>query len=287
MLTNIERFYEFMQERDRIRRKKESDEAAPWTTDGILGYYKFTNVKREHDRTTKKLCELYYKNPKYKDFDNRLHLLNAALFRWTGTAEFAEAVGYQEDFNPKKIRKIVQERLVTGQKVYTGAYMIPGFGLLGDKIDVILEHVLTPLWKASKEVCGVKDQTNSWKAVLDALRHVYGFGGVQFMGKEVILDTILSPMWEKEPVDFNTWCPVGPGAIRGLNRIYERPLKKSIPHEKLLNELIEIYFQRHYANLDADFPELVLHDIQFQLCEFDKYERVRLGEGKPKAKYKF
>ena len=27
-------------------------------------------------------------------------------------------------------------------------------------------------------------------------------------------------------------------------------------------------------------------DIQFQLCEFDKYERVRLGEGRPRAKYR-
>ena len=33
-------------------------------------------------------------------------------------------------------------------------------------------------------------------------------------------------------------------------------------------------------------PELELHDIQFQLCEFDKYERVRLGEGRPKARYR-
>jgi hypothetical protein len=32
-------------------------------------------------------------------------------------------------------------------------------------------------------------------------------------------------------------------------------------------------------------PRLELHDIQFQLCEFDKYERVRLGEGRPKSKY--
>jgi hypothetical protein len=34
------------------------------------------------------------------------------------------------------------------------------------------------------------------------------------------------------------------------------------------------------------FPHLNLHDIQFSLCEFDKYQRAALGEGQPKALYK-
>ena len=28
-------------------------------------------------------------------------------------------------------------------------------------------------------------------------------------------------------------------------------------------------------------------DIQFQLCEFDKYLRVKLEEGRPRSRYKY
>jgi hypothetical protein len=35
----------------------------------------------------------------------------------------------------------------------------------------------------------------------------------------------------------------------------------------------------------ARMPQLHAQDLQNCLCEFDKYERVRLGEGRPKAKY--
>ena len=31
--------------------------------------------------------------------------------------------------------------------------------------------------------------------------------------------------------------------------------------------------------------DIELHDVQFQLCEFDKYERIRRGEGGRKTKY--
>jgi hypothetical protein len=29
-----------------------------------------------------------------------------------------------------------------------------------------------------------------------------------------------------------------------------------------------------------------MRDIEHSLCEFDKYERVRLGQGKPRSLYK-
>ena len=35
-----------------------------------------------------------------------------------------------------------------------------------------------------------------------------------------------------------------------------------------------------------EWVELELHDIQFQLCEFDKYERVKHREGRPRSLYK-
>lgn len=37
--------------------------------------------------------------------------------------------------------------------------------------------------------------------------------------------------------------------------------------------------------LPPDFVELQLHDIQFCLCELDKYLRIKLDGGKAKRKF--
>ncbi len=39
---------------------------------------------------------------------------------------------------------------------------------------------------------------------------------------------------------------------------------------------------RRHVGEEAIWPPLELREIEHSLCEFDKYERVRLGEGKPK-----
>ena len=38
--------------------------------------------------------------------------------------------------------------------------------------------------------------------------------------------------------------------------------------------------------IDPALPALEMREIEHCLCEFDKYERVRLGQGRPRSKYK-
>ena len=45
-------------------------------------------------------------------------------------------------------------------------------------------------------------------------------------------------------------------------------------------------FAARKTHWSGNYIELELHDIQFQLCEFDKYERVKHGQGRPRSKYK-
>jgi hypothetical protein len=41
------------------------------------------------------------------------------------------------------------------------------------------------------------------------------------------------------------------------------------------------------GNLPTYVPMLEMRDIEHSLCEFDKYERVRLGQGRPRSKYTY
>ena len=45
--------------------------------------------------------------------------------------------------------------------------------------------------------------------------------------------------------------------------------------------------QDHLRYLAYWIDGLEMRDIEHCLCEYDKYERVRLGEGRPRAKYKY
>ena len=71
-------FYEFMKARENIRLVKEAGAPWPWTGDPILQEYKFTNVKREHDRTTKWMRENWTK-PHHNRHPSEV-LFNCALF---------------------------------------------------------------------------------------------------------------------------------------------------------------------------------------------------------------
>jgi hypothetical protein len=194
-------------------------------------------------------------------------------------------LGFQEDFNPKLIKELAKDRLASKERVFTGAYVITNQGIKAPKQDVVVDYFLTDLWAAATDLCHIAYSSRSWEQFIDAMRKIQGFGGTGFMAKEVTLDTFFTSVWKEPPFDLNIWSPCGPGARRGLNRIYNRDIKAAKPEEQFLFEMQTIFAQRGRL-WPKKFIELELHDIQFQLCEYDKYLRVQNGEGRPRSKYK-
>jgi hypothetical protein len=284
-IDSVERsadFFRFMTKREALRLKKEGGAPWPWSDDPILNEYKFTNVKREHDRTTRWM-RANWTGPHENRPAGEI-IFNCALFRYFGTVEFAEAVGWQDCWDATSVADLAESRMQSGLRVFTGAYIVPTLGRRAPKAEVVCQHILTPLWKKKDDIGAIALSQKSWEGTADALRRLSGFGGTGFMAKEVLQDVMQTPVL-RDAIDRNTWCSAGPGARRGLNRLAGRGLNQRMPEKQLLSEMIEL-FDRAEQNVPDFMPELELHDIQFQLCEFDKYERVRLGEGTPKAKYK-
>ena len=270
-----------MVERENIRLRRECGYPYPWTDDRILQDYKFTNVKRKHDRVSKEFESWYQAHPKAS---GRQIVYNAAFARYFGRPEFVISAGWQRTHNPENIVPLAREWLDRGGKVFTGAYMITNLGRLGPKEEFVVNDVLSEVWERAPKIASIIKHTQSWGAAHAELSKCLGFGGTGFMGKEVLLDTMYTDLWEDKPADWGTWCPVGPGALRGLNRLAERPKQKGLTQAKALSELIQVW-----NNIRLLWPSgwepLDLHDVQFQLCEFDKYERARLGEGRPRGRY--
>jgi hypothetical protein len=125
------------------------------------------------------------------------------------------------------------------------------------------------------------------------MKSLPGFGGTGFMIKEVTLDTMFfSKFWPIQtlrggicrscPLDYDTWTPVGPGAARGIARVTGTPVKDP---KRMLQAILDIGGAQG-SLWPSNWGFLSPTDIQFGLCEFDKYERVRLDEGKPRSNYK-
>jgi hypothetical protein len=279
--SSIEGFFAYINKRERVRQRKESGELPPWCGDPVLCDYKFCNVKRSDDRTTRRFkADLYDPN---SDCAPGLIVFNAALLRYTGTTQFAEAIGWQWSWRPERIIAVAERRMRTGQVVFTDAYRCrPDNTRSGvPTIVTVVEKYLDPLWRAKDEIAVIACRTKSWRRTHERLQQVPGFGGA-FMAMQVCLDLALTPVL-RGAHDRNSWCPAGPGALRGLNRIHGRATDAPLSQDRALDEMLDLFDERT-DYLEVHVPELELPDIQFNLCEYDKYERIRL-DGKSGRRY--
>lgn len=298
-LANEKAFFSFVEEREQIRLRKEADLPYPWTEDQILRDYKFTNVHRHHDRTSRELRERFY-NKQYNG-DECSILMNAAFFRYFGTYEFASVVGWTEygdmdDDHWEEVKWEAADRLANKERVFTGAYVITNQGISAPKQEVVVDYFLKALHKAAPTLVDIMSETGSWEDVATEMRKIQGFGGSGFMTKEILLDTTYTGFWPNKvehpkdgmfsfPDDWDTWTPIGPGARRGAARVSGDDTAKPIKEDAAGEVIKELHFMQDLY-LPEEWDSLAPHDVQFQLCEFDKYERVRLGQGRPRSRYK-
>ncbi len=268
--------WEYIEERERIRLRKEAGEPWPWTEDPILRAYKFTNVRRLHDRTTQALLAVYQA---HRRAPAHVVLYNCGVHRLFGTAEFAATAGWQERYDLGALRRAVE----VCPRPYTGAYMVRADGGL-PKVESNGGY-LAGLWDRAPAVVAAIQETRRWEAGYRVLYDVRGFGGTGFMAKEVLQDYLLWLPFEVK--DAATWTPVGPGARRGLNRLLGRSLGFDQREERFTAEVVSLLaeIQPRWHRAFPKAGRLTAHDIQFCLCELDKYLRTASGEGRPRSRY--
>ncbi len=261
-------FWYWIAERHAIWEKRQQGLPKPWTTDPILQNYKFTNPFRKLDAGTVWLHEHFLDSRRDAPLD--LIVFNTSWYRqfnWTGTGEL---LGWQLDWNPETAYTTLTAALADGKQVFTGAHIVwsePGMS----KIEAIVTYA-SEVW-AARHVIASK---TTLQTTFDELVKIRGIGG--FIGYEIVSDLRHTRMLDKAP-DINTWANMGPGALRGLRR-----LDSSMAPYQGLTRMREL-LGRNRENLPIGFPKVELRDIEHSLCEFDKYCRVKFGEGEPRSKY--
>lgn len=287
MPTALDTLRYFVRERETIRQLREQGHPAPWTNDEILQKYRFCNVRRRDDRVSRWLQDhvLLEKNIEY---DLKSFLLFAALCRWVNWPPTIQAIldaglypKHRIDF--KKIGKLI-DKLSKKDKVWTGAYMIRAPKRGGKKGKFVAEEVVGKCLKgilpALTTLLTDTSPGPSYQAVWATLRKAPNYGS--FMAGQIAGDLTYTPLL-RSAIDLPTWAPMGPGSVRGFNRLMGfEPLRKRPTEELWLEKL-------------AEWREIIIHatgqdgltalDAQNCLCELDKYLRVKNSEGRPRANY--
>lgn len=321
---------DFMVAREEVRVRRELLVLPPsaWYTHEKFRWMRctrLTNVHREDDRTTRefrRLChdvQLQWASCNDKPRLARLFVFNCALWRAFGTVEFAREVGFLtniENWDETSASIILGAAVRVwrrGQQCFTNAYRPPGLLYTVENSSIKAQDeglavclyrkaclALIPLWRATEQISNVALKTRSWEQVMNVLMKVHGFGGTGFFAKEIVQDLIHTPLfqdwdaencrWENRCIDTDSWCVVGPGARRGLNRLHGRCVGNLVydtcptAHQSFLAELREVYAQCLEAwpaqILGYVVVGLDLHDVQFQLCELDKHERAKYSQGR-------
>lgn len=275
-------FFYWIRERHNIYRKRVAGEPGPWTNDPILAGYKFTNPFRENDRVTIWMRQNWTKPNDNRPFD--IQIFNCCFFRMFGTIDFAKDHGYVLDWKPDLTKTVAFSRLNLGLPVFTGAYIITNMGLSKPKQEVVVDMFLEPLWHAKGELAAVAEQ-QSLEAMHKRLGAFPGWGGGGFMAYEAVTDLYHTPVL-RNATDKMTWANAGPGAKRGLNRLHERKLEGAIKPAQANTEMQALLaLAPHYLSDDFPLDAVDMRVIEHSLCEWDKYQRVLLGQGKPRSVY--
>lgn len=253
--------------------------------DQILDTYKFTNIRRAWDRTTRWLVVNWYTTEHASDPYVGQACAVARFVNWIPSLA---SLGYTNSahWNRNHFVSRLTMRKNRGEKVFTGAHMIRGDTKKGvPKCITVADTYLQPV-----VISTVLRGTNlgTCRGIYRKLRTFAGWG--PFMSQEVVQDLILAgPLASAS--DHETFVVAGPGAKKGLSWVFYGNAEHRWTDDDAVAAIREIWEtlrrvkQGALAVPKTIQEDLTVHDIQFSLCEMSKYWKTRMKLGYPRSRY--
>lgn len=268
-----------MHERQRIFLKRQRNEPPPWTKDRVLAGYKFCNVYREQDTVTRWIRENWCGGQFAPHKNLWFAMCIARQINWPPALA---AIGFPWEWKPDEALAILQNRAQRKEKNYSSAYMLTAQGFTGvDKPTITVKHVLQSVYnKAWKQPPPFTSLEAAFNWFLEPEPKLYGWG--PFTAYEVVTD-LRHTRYLSEAPDIQTWANAGPGAKRGLNRLYKRPLDYKFVGVQALHEMRELLAWLKCERDTNLLPQLEMRDVEHVCCELDKYFRAeeQIAKGIP------
>lgn len=273
MLT--EAFTRFVVKRHEVYLAKNAGQPKPWTKDPILQQFRFCNVYRELDTVTQWIAR-NWRNPYVGHRNHTAAVVFARMVNWPDTLG---DIGFPLRWGPDRLKSIIRARQETGQKTWSAAYIVSTCGRAMPKEEYVVDLVCA-------EVLRCRDF--DWRSLANAHRSLSRVDGLgSFMAAQVVADLKNTPghPLNRAP-DWYEWCAPGPGSLRGLNRLLGNgAVRTALPPDPFRAHVRKLAEATNAVIEPLGWAPLCAQDVQNCLCEFDKYERVRLLEGKPRQQY--
>lgn len=267
-----EDFVTWARDREQARLAKEGCRCLP-PADPIFQKYRFCNVSREDDRTTKWI-DLNIRKPFNWGTTPEIQLQVIVLARLINLPSTLElfidrgGITLEVGIDRKRCLELVAHLRKTDRPVFSMAYRCaPGpAGHAGGKIGYVLDTALQV-----KKVPTAKSR----RLFAHALTIHGGIG--DFLAGQIVADAAHTRLLEDAP-DAMTWAPFGPGALAGANHAVGRSMGAKMSEDEYLS-----IGRRQHEMLAGVIPSstwarLTLHDVASNVnCETSKYVRIRNG----------
>jgi hypothetical protein len=316
---HLEEFFRTMFERQEIWYKRNIlKERIPWSEDKILRDYKFTNVYRELDRASQWLIKNVL-------LDNSLSLedllFRIIIFRFYNQPDTFSPVKqlhwdlrvelpHYEDFDAKKLwdqtikyRKHVDNPWHTAYMMNIAflpkpkewdAEMFPEYGLFKDYAYCV--YLFTEIYMAIPKLVNDIKTCSTADGLLHALESLPATGS--FQAHEFYIDLCYVSKYWKEPIMKWDQNSTTNGCSLGLRLVFP----SLTPREQIqgiywLKELAEeqlvrfgqfkyVEWNRETKTYDlVDKCNITLHQCEMFLCEYQKYWKMSIKQGKQRSKF--
>ena len=297
--TRLHSFYDFARERHAIYLRRSKGLPKPWTNDIALRDNKFCNIFRELDRVSEWIIDHIIK-PYEGDPNLWFYLCAARVINWPPTLqalmERKGGFGRKGVYSPETALAVMKEIKARREKVITGAYIVNSAStekdpphIRGSKYGYIAYRTLGEIWEDRKKVQNSFDVT--LKQSVETLKRYRGYG--PFIAYQVTVDLTYSDKWLGKASDLNTFNSAGPGTCRGLGRVFHNHrgtrMDDAEKTKLLAFQLKASRNDNYWPNTAKDpkkgFAPLSMSNVSNINCEYDKYMRVCLGQGKMRSKY--
>lgn len=275
---NVYHFKTFVLDRYRIHKRKDvKGLSAPWTKNPVLKEFKFTNVRREHDRQTMYLINNITNNPNLTLEDK---IVNTFLFRawnnWVTLRDFGfpypAQVLYQPDLKNKIRTKYCDlNREDPNRLWYNNAYNQGGtkcawkfadankkkrpykFGNeleMGDanyedyEKDIPLRPFHVGVWLGEQKIVEKLLKSRNQQEAFEIIKSVRGFA--DFLAYQVFVDLTYIPEF---PFSENEFVVAGPGCKRGIDHIFKD--KDGMTYEECIfwmRDMINMEYHSLFSN---------------------------------------
>lgn len=272
---------EYILERQRIHEARVAGLPAPWTTDRTLQTTKFCCVIRDDDRTSREAREIVQGLPRETAL---AAALSFRLYNRVSTLQALVAAGAYDHRGPTASGKVLEVLESLPMVFNTTAYRVTVRGGLWNLPTI-----------ARMIALGARAAREEWQPRRTAELTCQALSGMLEAGPFLCYQIMQDLRWLGHRYeDERSWCVVGPGAVRALQRMegeYDRARQdelKARPMNRGRTEgaksASDVETARWLPKMRALLPGLPdyvnMFELEHNLCEWDKYMRVSSGEAK-------